>query len=147
MIVYVDSSVIVRALLPDEVDHAPARALLDEDGLTRITGSWSVIEVTGALVRAVRASRGDEAALFAGYRAELDPSTGSLTVVDATQAEVEAIALELVRRTGIRSLDAWHLACAQLAFDDLAEPGEQRGFATRDDQQAALARELGFATI
>lgn len=44
-------------------------------------------------------------------------------------------------------MDAWHLACASLAAEELAEPGEERGFATRDTEQAAVARELGFTTV
>jgi len=147
MIVYLDSSVIVRALLPDEPDHMTSRELLDDPSQVKITGSWSVVEITGALTRATRAFRGDEEALFASFRNEIDPRFGSVTVVDAVQAEVEAIAAALVRRTGIRSLDAWHLGCAQLALDELAEPGETRGFATRDSKQASVAQELGFTLV
>jgi len=147
VIVYLDSSVIVRALLPDEPDHLRSRELLDDPMSIRITGSWSIVEITAAITRAVRAFRGDEEAMFASFRNEVDPRFGSVTVVDAVQAEVEAIATAIVRRTGIRSLDAWHLACAQLAFDDLAEPGETRGFATRDDKQAEAAESLGFTLV
>jgi predicted nucleic acid-binding protein len=147
VITYVDSSLIVRALLPDEPGHERARAILDDPGHSMITGSWSVVEVTGALVRAVRAFRGDERALFAAFENDVDPVDGRIVVVDAMQAEVESIARSIVRRTGIRSLDAWHLACAQLAFEDLAEPGEVRAFATHDTDRAAIARELGFTVI
>ena len=147
MIVYVDSSVVVRSYLVDEPDHPQVRALFDDPQLTTITGSWTRVEVTGSLVRAARAHRGDEESLLELFERDLDPATGELSVIDANQAEIEGIALEIVRRTGIRSMDAWHLACARLTLAELAEPGEERAFATRDDQQAAVARELGFTVL
>lgn len=152
MIVYVDSSVVVRSYLVDEPDHPQVRALFDDPQLTTITGSWTRVEVTGSLVRAARAHRGDEESLLELFERDLDPATGELSVIDANQAEIEGIALEIVRRTGIRSpgirsRDAWHLACASLTLAELAEPGEERAFATRDDQQAAVARELGFTVL
>lgn len=147
MIVYLDSSVVVRGYLPDEVDHAEVRKLLESPSYTTITGSWTRIEVTGALVRAGTAYRGDRESLLAAFANDISELSGTLTVVDGEQAEIERIALELVRSTGIRSMDAWHLACARLALDELGEPGEERGFATRDEEQAAVAREMGFAIV
>lgn len=147
MIVYVDSSFLVRSYLLDEIDHAEVRAMLADPGVTAITGSWARVEVTGSLVRAARAHRGDEEALLALFRKDIEGELARLTIVDVMQAEVELIALGIVRRTGIRSMDAWHLACASLALPALAEPGEGLGFATRDAEQAAVARELGFTTV
>jgi hypothetical protein len=89
VIVYVDSSVVLRGYLADEVDHAEVREPLSDSSRTLITGSWTTIEVAGC----------------------------------------------------------WHLACARLAFDALAEPGEACGFATHETKQAAVARELGFTTL
>jgi predicted nucleic acid-binding protein len=147
MIAYLDSSVVVRSYLLDEADHVAARAMMNDSTMTLITGSWTRIEVTGALVRAARAHRGDEDALAELFERDMDPSTGALTVVDVNQADIEGLAMAIVRSTGIRSLDAWHLACARIALDQLAEPGEEVGFATRDAEQAAIAREMGFATL
>lgn len=147
MIVYVDSSVLVRAYLVDEQDHLAAHELVVTSPLTLITGSWTRIEVTGSLARAARAHRGDVESLLALLDQDLDPAQNRIAIIDADQAEVEGIALDLVRRTGIRSLDAWHLACAQLAFDELAEPGEEQGFASRDATQAAVALDLGFTLV
>ncbi len=147
MIVYADSSVVVRGYLPDESDHTDVWKLLDDPNLTVITGSWTVIEVTGSLVRAAKAYRGDKDALLASFSHDTDSAAGSITIVDAEQSEIERIALELVRLGDIRSMDAWHLACARLALDELAEPGEELGFATRDAQQAAVAREMGFTIL
>ena len=54
MIVYVDSSVLARAYLMDEPDHADAVALLEDADVALITGSWTRVEVSRALVRAAR---------------------------------------------------------------------------------------------
>ena len=144
MIAYVDSSFLVRSYLVDETDHAQVRAMLVDPAITAITGSWTRVEVTGSIVRAARAHRGDEQALLELFREDTEGERAPLTVVDVMQAEVELVALGIVRRTGIRSMDAWHLACASLALPALAEPGEELGFATRDAEQAAVAREFGY---
>jgi hypothetical protein len=57
---------------------------------------------------------------------------------------VEARALPLVREHALRAMDAWHLATAALVLPDLAEPGEELGFATRDAAQASVAVTLGM---
>ncbi len=147
MIVYLDSSYIVCGYLADEADHVQVRQLLRDPDHTTITGSWSRIEVTGALIRAATSHRGDREALLAAFEEDVSEVSGTLTVVDAEQAEIERIALDLVRTSGIRSMDAWHLACAHLALVELSEPGEERGFATRDAAQAAVARDLGLLVL
>lgn len=147
MITYIDSSLVVRAYLPDEPDHEQARTLLDNPAITAITGSWTRVEVTSALVRAARAHRGDEKQLIDQFEIDVNPRSGTLELIDAEQAEIEGLAFAIVRRSGIRSWDAWHLACAQLAFGELAEPGEEYAFATRDREQATAARELGFTIV
>ena len=144
MIVYVDSSIVARAYLADEPGHNAAVAVLRNPENTIVTGSWTRIEVTGALIRSARARGRDAAELLAGLEADI--TTGAIMTVDVLQAEVEGIALSIVKRHGTRAMDAWHLACASIALPALAEPGEQLGFATRDAEQAAVARELGFAT-
>jgi predicted nucleic acid-binding protein len=146
VIIYLDSSVLARVYLPDEMGHAEALALMTITDAVIVTGSWTLIEVSGALIRAARAARGDEVLLLAALDADLDARSGVVVTIDAHQAEIERIALDLVRASGIRSMDAWHLACAMLAFDELAEPGEDRVFATRDIEQLALARQLGWRT-
>ena len=147
MIVYVDSSALVRSYLLDEKNGAEIRTLLDDPEVTTISGSWTRIEVTGALFRAAKARRADLATVNELLRRDLDPASGSLLLVDVNQADIEGRALEIVRTTGIRSMDAWHLACASIAVSALAEPGEVLAFATHDTDQAAIARELGFTVI
>ena len=70
---------------------------------------------------------------------------GLITVVRAPANDVGERALELVRQHGLRTLDAWHLATAQLTIPKLASPGEPVAFATRDEEQGAVAEFLGFA--
>jgi uncharacterized protein len=66
LIVDVDSSVLARAYLVDEEGHAEATSLLEDPEIALITGTWTRIEVSGALVRAARVGRGDEAGLLDG---------------------------------------------------------------------------------
>lgn len=144
MIVYLDSSVLARAYLADEAGHVTANELLADEDAALVTGTWTRIEVSGALVRAARAHRGDERALLEVLDEDLGPE-GAVTVVAAPQSETEDLALGLVRAHGIRAMDAWHLAVARLVLPALAEPGEEQVFATGDEQQAAVAARLGFA--
>lgn len=146
MIVYLDSSVLARAYLPDEQGHEAASALLADAEIALVTGTWSRVEVSGALVRAARAGRGDEDALLALLDADLAPD-GPVTVVAADQEQVEERALRLVRQHGIRAMDAWHLAVATLTSRRLLEPGEEMGFATRDQTQAEVAAQIGLRGI
>lgn len=146
MIAYVDSSVLARAYLADESGHAQAAALLDNVQIGLVTGTWTRIEVSGALVRAARAGRGDEVGLLDLLDGDLGVD-GPVTVVAADQQDVEERALHLVRQHAIRAMDAWHLAVAVLTLPDLAEPGEELGFATRDLAQSSVATSLGLQPV
>jgi predicted nucleic acid-binding protein len=146
VIVYLDSSVLARAYLSDEVGHSEAVALLNNREIGLVTGSWTRIEVSGALVRAARAVRGDSKGLLQLLDSDL-AEDGNVTVVGAEQREIEGRSLDLVRRYGIRAMDAWHLAVAALTLPNLAEPDEEQGFATRDEALAAAARRLGFKAV
>ena len=111
-----------------------------------MTGTWTRIEVSGALLRAARAGRGDAKGLLALLDADL-ATDGPVTVLAAPQDHVEEKALILVRTHAIRAMDAWHLATASLTVPPLAEPGEPIAFATRDDEQAAVSEALGFLRL
>lgn len=146
MIVYLDSSVLARAYLSDEVGHDQTVAMLDDPDLALITGTWTRIEVSGALVRAARAGRGDEGGLLALLDADL-ALDGPVTVVAAPQEDIETKALNLVRSHAIRAMDAWHLATATLVAPTLVEPDEEVGFATRDQAQSMVAVALGLRAV
>jgi hypothetical protein len=44
-------------------------------------------------------------------------------------------------------MDAWHLAIAAVVTPSLVEPGEEIGFATRDQAQSRVAATLGLRAI
>ena len=144
MIAYLDSSVLAHAYLVDEDGHQEATALLADPEIATVTGTWTRIEVSGALVRAARAGRGDEIGLLALLDADL---AGPVIVLGAAQEQVEQHALELVRRHALRAMDAWHLAVATLVVPPLLEPGEPQAFASRDEAQQKVAEGLGFIAI
>lgn len=146
MIAYVDSSVLARAYLADEPGHGQAAALLENPEIGLITGTWTRIEVSGALIRAARSGRGDKAGLLRLLDGDLGVD-GVVTVVAADQQNVEDRALRLVREHALRAMDAWHLAVAVLTLPDLAEPGEDLGFATRDETQSSVAASLGLQPL
>jgi predicted nucleic acid-binding protein len=144
VIAYLDSSVLARAYLVDEDGHQDALQLLADPQIATVTGTWTRIEVSGALVRAARAGRGDESGLLALLDADL---AGPVIVLSAPQDQIEQHALELVREHALRAMDAWHLAVARITVPPLTEPGEQRAFASRDQPQRAVAEQLGFVPL
>jgi len=146
VIVYLDSSVLARAYLADEPGHEQVTSLLADLEIGLITGTWTRIEVSGALVRAARAGRGDEAGLLELLDADLGPD-GPVTVVSPDRKEIEEHALRLVRQHALRAMDAWHLAVAVMTLPSLAEPGEDVGFATRDEAQSSVAASLGLRLV
>jgi predicted nucleic acid-binding protein len=146
VIVYLDSSVLARAYLADEPGHEQATSLLADLEIGLVTGTWTRIEVSGALVRAARAGRGDEAGLLDLLDGDLG-TDGPVTVVAADQKEVEERALHLVREHALRAMDARHLAVAALTLPSLIEPGEDVGFATRDEAQSSVAVSLGLRLV
>jgi len=146
VIAYLDSSILVRAYLLDEDGHHAAVRLLEDPDVALVTGSWSLVEVSGALVRAARAGRGDEKGLLELLDADLGQG-GLVTIVSASQTDVETRALRLVREHAIRAMDAWHLATAALTLPALVEPGEETGFASRDEAQSRVARSMGLLLL
>ena len=144
MIVYLDSSVLARAYLVDEEGHQEARSLLSDPDIATVTGTWTRIEVSGTLVRAARAGRGDEKGLLTVLDGDL---AGPVIVLGARQDQIEEHAVQLVRRHALRAMDAWHLAAAAIVVPPLLQPGESRAFASRDEAQRQVAEALGFIPI
>jgi uncharacterized protein len=148
VLIYVDSSVLARAYLPDEPGHAEALALLEGDDAL-VTGPLTWIEVTGLLVRAQRAGR------LAGPIDEvlevLDDDLGedgAVTVVRPLDAVgVELMARGLVREHGLRAPEALHIATALAVLPELVAADETAGFASSDPEQAAAARAIGLDVV
>jgi predicted nucleic acid-binding protein len=150
LIVYLDSSVVVRAYLADEDGHDEAVALMSDPDVAAVTGTWTRVEVSGALVRAARAGRTDGGPDERGLLALLDADLGidgPVTIVGAPQERVEEEALGIVRTHGLRAMDAWHLAVAKLTIPSLAERGERTAFASRDKDQRSVAEQLGLTGL
>jgi predicted nucleic acid-binding protein len=147
LIVYFDSSVLVRAYLPDEEGHVEVLQMINDPVLGIVTGTWTRIEVSGALVRAARAGRPtlvvDEPGLLAALDSDLGPD-GPITLLAVPQDRIEDEALKIVRKHGLRAMDSWHLAAALLTLPGLLEPDEESGFASRDQEQLDIAVRLGF---
>jgi predicted nucleic acid-binding protein len=149
VIVYLDSSVLARSYLHDEDGHKEAVALLEDPDITPVTGKLARIEVSGALLRAARSGRNetDEQDLLAMLDVDLG-AKGRVTELTVPQADVEKKALELVREHALRTLDAWHLAVASLTVPALAESEQEEiAFASRDEDQATVAEQLGFTRV
>lgn len=146
MIVYLDSSALVRSYLTDEPGSASIRAIIRDPSVATITGSWTRIETIGAFMRASRTGRFVFDELELALARDSAPA-GGLVFVDAQQAEIGYVALGVVRDYGLPAMDAWQLASANLAFEALANPSEERAFATRDKEQAIVARDWGYTTI
>ncbi len=151
MIVYVDSSLLASALLPAA---AASKAVVEEllaGGDVLVTGFWTRIEVSGAIVRAGRLLPARRRALttkrlLAALDGELDVG-GRVALVRASQAEVDDGALAIVRSEGIRAMDAWHLATAAIVLPLLGPIGDGHLFATADASQAAVAARMGFRVL
>lgn len=125
---YLDSSAIVKFAVaePESAAIAAWRASLDRDDVF-FTCELAVTEV----LRAVRRVDGD--------------ADVALTHLDALdQLVIDRDLLLTAGRlgpSGLRSLDAIHLAAATAAGDDLT------GVVTYDDRMADAARELGLGTL
>jgi predicted nucleic acid-binding protein len=148
VIAYVDSSLLARAYLRDEDGSEEARRLLADRRIAKVTGRWTRIEVSAAIVRAARGRRPiDRNEALADLDNDLRHGTGRIEVISASDVEVEAKALAIVREHGLRALDALHVALAAIAIPKLADKGEPIGFASRDGDQATVAESLGFAAV
>jgi predicted nucleic acid-binding protein len=147
VIAYIDSSVLARALLPDEDGSEEVQRLLADRTVAKYTGRWTRIEVSAAIVRAARGGRRvAPVRSLARLDAELRAG-GRIKLISAPDEEVEAKALALTREHGLRALDALHVALASIAIPKLADEGEPIGFASRDGDQAVVAESLGFAAV
>lgn len=147
MLVYLDSSVLARAYLPDEAGHTEATGLLTGSDHLLVTATWTVLEVTSALVRACRAGRRGKADALLALLAADTGEDGTVTLLRADAEAVERRALEIVRAHGLRSLDALHLAVADLAAVPLLNAGDALGLASRDEAQRLAGTELGFVAM
>lgn len=146
MLVYVDTSVLARAYLADEDGHEEALELLG-GGHQLFTWSFTLVEITSALVRAAQDAPGfDLDDTLASLYADLSPE-GAVAPVRPATADTESAARAVARNFALRAQEAMHLAVAELALRPLAENGDDIGFASRNESQRTAAAALGFVTI
>jgi predicted nucleic acid-binding protein len=128
--IYVDSSALLKRYV-DEPDSDTADSLLRSDP-SLLTARHTIVEVRRNLARLLG---GREAS--AARRAFLD-DVGVLSIVELDEVTCEAAA-GIAETTGVRTLDALHLAAAQRLGGT--------AFLTFDVRQAQAARSLGFTVI
>ncbi len=132
MSTYVDSSALLKRYV-DEADSADADALLQADSAL-LTARHTIVEVRRNLARLL--SGRDLVAARAAFAADLR----SISIIELDEATCNSAAL-IAESTGVRTLDALHLAAAQR----VSAPGV--GFLTFDLRQAQAARAIGLTVV
>ena len=131
MTTYVDSSALLKRYV-DEADSAEANAYLRSDPALA-TARVTVVEIRRNLARLLS----DRPLATARQAFTADLAAFSVVELDATTCEAAATISEV---TGVRTLDALHLAAAQRL-------GDSSTFLTFDLRQAQAARALGFTVV
>jgi predicted nucleic acid-binding protein len=129
---YVDSSALLKRYV-DEPDSDAADSLLRSDP-SLVTSRHTVVEVRRNLARLL-AGR-ELAAARSAFAADLEV----LSIVELDEATCDAAA-QVAEVTGVRTLDALHLAAAQRIG------GPAVPFLTFDLRQAQAARGLGLTVV
>jgi uncharacterized protein len=129
---YVDSSALLKRYA-EEADSAAADVLLRADR-ELLTARHTIVEVRRNLARLL--AGGDLAAARTAFANDLR----SISIIELDAATCESAAT-IAEATGVRTLDALHLAAAQR----VSAPGA--GFLTFDLRQAQAARALGLTVV
>lgn len=133
MITYIDTSVLLKLLLDDEVGAEAAQRLwLESDHV--VCAQIGYAEARAALATARRSARLDDEALSTA-KAELDALWAQVDVVPVTTELVLAVG-DLAQVEGLRGYDAVHLAAAIAAKVTVV--------ATADAKLLAAARRRRF---
>lgn len=132
MTTYVDSSALLKRYV-DEADSDDADRLLQADSVL-LTARHTIIEVRRNLARLL--SGRDLASARAAFANDLR----SISIIELDEATCDSAAL-IAESTGVRTLDALHLAAAQR----VSAPGV--GFLTFDLRQAMAARSIGLSVV
>ena len=141
-VLYADTSALARLYLIDEPDADELEALLLEGGAPVSTSELSDLELARAVIAAERSRR------IASARPVLNLISRHLgTVIGLVRLTPETVltrARPIVLEHRIGTLDAIHLA---VALDLRATQDEDVVFVTRDVDQAAAAKALGFPLL
>lgn len=132
MSLYVDSSALLKRYVDEPESDVADRFLRSDPEL--ITGRHTVIEVRRNLARLLAGRE------LARAKAAFTADIGAFALVELDDVTCERAA-EVAELTGVRSLDALHLAAAQRVG------GAAIPFLTFDIRQAQAARALGFPVV
>jgi uncharacterized protein len=132
MSLYVDSSAMLKRYI-DEPDSDEADALLRSDP-TPLTARHTIVEVRRNLARLLEDR--DAAAARTAFLEDL----AVFSIIELDHVTCDAAA-DIAEITGVRTLDALHLAAARRAG------GSAVPFLTYDVRQAQAARGLGFLVL
>ena len=136
---FVDTSALARVYLEDEPDSSDLRTLLLDSREAVVASELARVELARSAKGAERSGRLASATiLLERIDADLNDPIG---VIDLEPSTVLPSARELVLEHRLGTLDAIHLAVALELRDEL-EDGVV--FITRDADQAAAAKALGF---
>lgn len=146
MLLYADTSALVRAYFIDEEDHELLRILLLDGGDAVVTSELARLEFASATVAAARAGRIRTArTVLARFDADCGEA-GPLALIAFDPASVLPEAHRLLLAHPLRTLDAVHLAVALVELPHLA-PAEDIRFVSRDEAQLAAAVAQGFDCV
>ncbi len=143
---FVDTSLLVRAYLIDELGHDRAHELVFASTDPVVASELAPLELEAALGADGPGGAGGAAA--DSLRAQAIRDLGGLGPVLVLRTQMGALvtrARELLRSHPLRSLDALHLACADTDARRLAA-GDPIAFLTADEDQRRAAAALGLAT-
>ena len=132
MSTYVDTSALLKRYV-EEADSAAADGLLRADHAL-LTARHTIVEVRRNLARLLSGRE------LIAARAAFADDLRSVSIIEIDEATCESAA-SIAETTGVRTLDALHLAAAQR----VSEPG--MSFLTFDLRQAQAARALGLMVV
>jgi uncharacterized protein len=141
-VLFADTSALARAYLHDEVETRALRGLLFESGEVVMASELVRIELARSAKGAERAGRVASAPhLLQGIDTDLEDT---IIVVDLDPPIILPCARDLVLEHRLGTLDAIHLA---VAVEERRRSPDPVVFVTRDADQAAAAKALGFAVL
>jgi predicted nucleic acid-binding protein len=138
LILYADTSALVKLVVDEEGTHAVAEARATVRGAVSIVLGWA--ELCGALAALSQSSRLSGRNLTRASAAMSDLWTATAWIV--TSVELARDAGDLARRHGLRGADAIHLASAALIA-----AREPTLFACWDQRLAAAAKREGLEVL
>ncbi len=143
MLVYADTSALVRAYFADEPEHDELRALLRESSDPVVTSELARLEFASATFSAARTGRLRRPEVVVARFDEECRTDGPIALLALEPLRVFPECHRLIAMHPVRTLDAIHLAVALLDAARMAGGGEAI-FVTRDEKQGIAAKSEGL---